>query len=215
MFDEEYNTCRPRLILKEYGRNLQKLAAYLKTIEDKEKRTQYAYLMVDLMKQINPAVKETLETNQKLWDDLYIMSDFDLDIDSPFPMPEREVLNRKPQRLTYRDSDLKYKHYGRNIDLLIEKAIQIEDPEEKEAAIIYIGKLMKSFYASWNRENVDDESILKNMRELSNNKLDYDLERVRQENLFDSTIIKEKRPQQRSNGKGKGRGGSQNRRRRN
>jgi hypothetical protein len=140
------------------------------------------------------------------------MSDFDLDIDSPFPVPEREVLNRKPQRLTYRDSDIRYKHYGRNIELLIDKVMQVEDPEEKEAGIIYLGKLMKSFYASWNRENVDDESILKNMRELSGNQLDYDLESVRQGNLFDSTI-KEKKP--RSNVKGKGRGGSQNRRRRN
>ena len=190
---------------------MQKLVGYLKTIEDKEQRTQYAYLLVDLMKQINPAVKETLETNQKLWDDLYIMSDFDIDIDSPFPMPEKEVLNRKPQRLGYRDTDIRYKHYGRNIELLIQKAVEVEDPEEKEAAVIYLGKLMKSFHASWNRENVDDEAILNNIRNLSKNKLDFDIERIRQGNLFDSAI-KEKKP--RPNGKGKGRGGSQNRRRR-
>jgi hypothetical protein len=197
--------------LKEYGRNIQKLVEYLKTIEDKEKRTQFSYVLVDLMKQINPTVKETQETNQKLWDDLYIMSNFDIDIDSPFPMPEKEILNRKPKQLSYRDSEIRFKHYGRNIELLIAKAIELEDPEEKEAAIIHIGRLMKGFHSIWNRENVDDQAILKNIRKLSHNALDFDLERIVRENLFDP-IVKEKK--MKGNGK-KGRGGSQNRRRRN
>ncbi len=212
MFSDDYNTCRPDVILKEYGRNIQKLVEFLKTIDDREKRTQFSYVLVDLMKQINPMVKETQETNQKLWDDLYIMSNFDIDIDSPFPMPEKEILDRKPKRLTYKTSEIKFKHYGRNIELLIEKAIEVEDAEEKEAAIIHIGRLMKSFHSTWNRENVDDAAILKNIRKLSHNRLDYDLERIVQDSLFDTTV-KEKKLKS-SNGR-KGRGGSQNRRRRN
>jgi hypothetical protein len=212
----DYNTNKPTLILKEYGRNIQKLVEYLKTIEDKEKRTLYASVLVDLMKQINPAVKETLENSQKLWDDLYIMADFDIDIDGPFPVPSRDILIRKPERLNYKASEIKYKHYGRNIQLLIQKAKEIEDPEEKEAAVLYIGRLMKSFHTIWNRENADDEIVLKNIKVMSNNELSFDIEKVRKENLFEINIKERKSSSSRSNSNQKGRkGGSQGRRRRN
>ena len=141
----DYNTIRPALILKEYGRNMQMLIEYIKTIDDKEKRSESAHVLIELMKLINPNAKDTQENSQKLWDDLFIMSDFDLDIDSPFPMPEKEILNKKPERLGYKGTEIRFKHYGRNIQLLIEKAIELEDPEERDAAIIHIGRLMKSF----------------------------------------------------------------------
>lgn len=181
----EYNTSQQPLILREYGRNVQKLVAYLKTIEDKEKRNQSAATLVELMKQVTPSVKETPETSQKLWDDLFIMANFDLDIDSPYPAPEPEVLNKKPRRLDYTSYDVKYKHYGRNIDLLIKEAIKKEDPLEREEAIIYIGKLMKSFYTSWNKEVIDDSVILENIKTISGGALDIDLDKVKEDNLFE------------------------------
>lgn len=204
----DYNTARPPLILKEYGRNIQNLVSYLKTIEDKEKRTEYAYLMIDLMKQINPAVKETVEINQKLWDDLLIMSDFSLEIDSPYPMPDPALLNKKPDRLEYTSGRVHYKHYGKNIELLVNKAIEIEDPAEKEGAVVLIGKLMKSYHSIWNKESTDDATVLANIRKMSGGKLDIDLKRVEEDNLFDSTI-KERRSRS-SNGKNR-RGSYQNR----
>ena len=175
------------LILKEYGRNIQKLVNYIMKIEDKEERTQAAYALVDLMKQVNPGLKETNENNHKLWDDLYIMSNFKLDVDGPFPMPEEDILTKRPKKMDYNVHELRFKHYGHNIELMIEKAKEMEDEEEKEAATIYIGKLMKSFYAIWNKDNIDDVVIIDNIKELSKHQLDLDLDKVRQNNLFDTT----------------------------
>jgi hypothetical protein len=107
---KEYNTQKERLILKEYGRNVQMLIDYLSTIEDKEERNRSARGMIDLMKQINPSIKEGNEDNQKLWDDLIIMSDFKIDIDGPFPRPLKELLYKKPERLGYKDKTIIYKH---------------------------------------------------------------------------------------------------------
>jgi hypothetical protein len=171
---------------------MQMLISFIKTIDDKEKRTESAYVLVELMKLINPVARDSQESGQKLWDDLYIMSGFDLDIDSPFPMPEIETLNKKPNRLGYKNSDIKFKHYGRNIQLLILKAIELEDPEERDGAIIHIGRLMKSFQNTWNRDNVEDVTIIKNIETMSKGQLTIELERVKADNLFDS-MIKERR----------------------
>ena len=193
-----YNTSRPTLILKEYGRNMQMLVEHIKTIEDKEKRSESAHVLIELMQLINPNAKNAQESSQKIWDDLFIMSDFDLDIDSPYPMPEREILNKKPERMGYKSTEIKYKHYGRNIQLLIKKAMEIVDSEDKEVAVIHIGRLMKSFQNTWNRDNVEDATILKNIENMSNRELTIDLEKVRSENLFDS-MVKERRSRPVSN----------------
>lgn len=219
---KDYNTCRPPLILKEYGRNVQNLAEFIKTVDDREKRTEYAKLLIELMKQVNPAVKDTLENAQKLWDDLHIISRFELEVDGPYPKPEPEVLNKKPDKMPFRGSEIRFRHYGRNLELLIKKAAALEDQEEREAALIYIGKMMKSFHAIWNKENVEDSTVLHNIRVLSNHQLDFDIERIRQEGLFESSV-RERRPPKPNNGggggdRGKNRRGNQgnmNRRRRN
>lgn len=205
---------KPLLILKEYGRNIQKLVNYVTTIDDKEKRTQYAYTLIDLMKQINPAMKEGPEYAQKLWDDLYIMSGFNLDVDSPYPMPEKSILGKKPKRLDYQRHDIRYKHYGKNVELLVKKAISIEDPEEKEAAIVYIGKLMKTFYASWNKDVIDDSVIIDNIKTLSKGALEIDVNKVKENNLFDTSAKdrNKRSPQQQGNGNG---GNNPNKRRSN
>ncbi len=188
----DYNTGRPPLILKEYGRNMQMLVDHLRTIEDKEKRSEFAHLLIDLMKLINPIARDSQESSQKLWDDLFIMSDFDMDINSPFPKPEREILNKKPERMGYQSTEIRFKHYGRNIQLLIKKAVELEDAEDKESAVIHIGRLMKSFQNTWNRDNVEDQTILKNIEKMSNNVLTIDIDRVKADNLFDS-LIKERK----------------------
>ena len=210
----DYNTSLPPLILKEYGRNIQKLVNYLKTIKDGEERLKNAHTLVELMKQIAPSVKETNETNQKLWDDMHIMSEFDLEVDGPYPVPEKDVLNKKPQRVPYVNNRIKYKHYGRNIELLVKEAIKKEDPQEREDAIIYIGKLMKSFYGSWNKEVIDDAVILENIKAISDGALDIDLERVKEDNLFER-LYKDKRKSGRQQGKSDNRKGGRSRRRRN
>ena len=173
-------------ILKEYGKNLQKLVDYVITVPDKDKRTEYAYALVELMKQLNPQLKT--ESDQKLWDDLYIMSNFELDIDAPFPMPEKELLGKKPQMLGYPQGEVRFKHYGRNIEKLIEKAIEIENDEEQEAALIFIGQLMRSFHSTWNRENFDDAIIIDDIKTLSKGKLHIDLEKVRENGLFETNM---------------------------
>lgn len=210
----EYNTSQPDLILREYGRNVQKLVKYIQTIEDKEERSQKAATLIELMRQVTPSVKETIETNQKLWDDLYIMSGFNLDIDGPFPPPETDVINKKPKRLEYVYNDVKYKHYGKNIELLINQAIEKEDPNEREDAIIYIGKLMKSFYSSWNKEVIDDAIILENMKTISKGKLDIDLDKVKEDNLFERLYKTKKKTNQRSSGKSDNRKSNNNNNRR-
>lgn len=182
-----YNTQQAQLILKEYGRNVQKLANYINTLEDPDKRNKYAAILVELMRQIHPNMRDGQDYSNKLWDDLYIISGFNLDVDSPFPLPEKTLLGKRPQRVGYNTHRLSYRHYGRNVELLIEKAIAMENPEERFNAIIYVGRLMKTFYGTWNKENVDDAVIVEHLQEMSKGKLDISLEKVKAEGLFDLT----------------------------
>jgi hypothetical protein len=192
VMESEFNNQQNHLILKEYGRNVQKLVDHITAMEDREKRNRYAHTLVELMRQIHPGMRDGQDYSNKLWDDLYIMSRFNLDVDSPYPLPEKTLLGKKPKPVGYNTHNLKYKHYGKNIELLIEKAIQLESEEDRLAAIVYIGKLMKTFYGTWNKENVDDNVILDHLREMSNNQLDISLERVKAESLFDSAPVRER-----------------------
>ncbi|MGL1886065.1 MAG: DUF4290 domain-containing protein [Reichenbachiella sp.] len=216
----DYNTIQGDIVLKEYGRNVQKLIEHIKTIEDKDERNAKAKTLVELMRQINPAVKDAPEVAQKLWDDLHIISDFTLEIEGPYPTPEKEVLNKKPQRVPYSDNKITFKHFGKNIELLINKAITLEDPEEQEAAIIHIGKLMKTFYYSYNSDIMEDQVVYKNIRKLSKDQLDVDMEKIKAGNLFEP-IRKEggtRRPSNSGSGdrrRSNNSGGSNNNRRNN
>lgn len=200
------------LVLKEYGRNVQKLVKYVTNLPDKEERTRSAHTLISLMKQVTPSLRETPENEHKLWDDLFIMSDFKLDVDSPYPKPEPEILSRKPKKLQYNQHRIKYKHYGQNIILMIDKASNLEDEEEKKAAIVQIGKLMKGFYGIWNKENIDDSVIVDNIREMSKGKLDADVEWVKSNNLFESSSYKERSSGRDKKGKKNYSGGSRKRR---
>lgn len=218
----EYNTQRSYLTLREYGRNVQNLVVFIKTVEDREKRNKYAALLVELMKIVNPEFnKDASEYTQKVWDDLFIISKFDLDVESPFPIPEATILDRKPDRMTYSSNSIKFRHYGKNMEILIQHAIAMEDPKEKEGAVITIGKLMKSFYLTWNKDTIEDEQILKNIKQISNDRLDIDINKVKEFGLFDSdrkerSYDNSNRNHHRNNNrKGGGKRNFSNRRRRN
>jgi hypothetical protein len=131
----EYNTQRPFIILKEYGRNVQKLIKYIRDQPSKDKRTELAYSLIELIKQLTPSLKDQPENPQRLWDDLYIIADFNLDVDSPFPVPERDILDKKPLRMKYPQSEVRFKHYGKNIENLVREALKKDDPQEQEEAI--------------------------------------------------------------------------------
>lgn len=185
---KDYNSQRSYLILKEYGRNIQNLVSHLLTIDDREVRTRYAYAVIELMKQVNPAMKESPEYAQKLWDDLYIISNFKLEVDGPYPMPESKLIGTKPKRVGYPSNKTTLKHYGQNIEKLVQKAIDVEDEEERKAVTVHVGRLMRSFYHAWNKELMEEEVILQQLRRLSNGKLDLDLEEIKEHNLFDINV---------------------------
>jgi hypothetical protein len=194
----EYNSQRPHIILKEYGRNVQKLIEYIRNIPDKEKRTDLAYTLIELIKQLTPTIKEQGDDSQRIWDDLYIIADFDLDVNNPYPVPEREILFKKPMRMNYPQSDVRFKHYGKNIEKLVKEALKKDDPQEREDAIIYLGKLMKTFYGNWNKETLDDSVILKDIQAMSGGALNMTIDKVREDNLFEKLYKERKkaRPQQ-------------------
>jgi hypothetical protein len=196
----EYNTQRPPIILKEYGRNVQKLVEYIRNEPSREKRTEMAYTLIELIKQLTPSLKEQPENPQRLWDDLYIIADFNLDIDSPYPKPERDILFKKPKRMDYPQSPIQYKHYGKNIERLVQEAVKIEDPQEREDAIIYLGKLMKTFYSNWNKETLDDSVILKDIERMSGGKLTINIDKVREDNLFEKLYKERKKAKPQQNG---------------
>jgi len=167
----EYNTARGRLIIPEYGRNVQKMVDFALTIEDREKRTNTAKTIILSMAQMNPSIKETMDFNKVLWDHLYIISNFKLDVDGPYPMPTEEKFTQKPDKLEYSDKNIKLRHYGKHLINIIEKAIDYEEGEEKQALILTIANQMKKSYLKWNRDSVNDQTIAKHLFGLSDGKL--------------------------------------------
>ncbi len=157
--------------MKEYGTNVQKLVNHILTVQDREKRTKYAYLLVELMRQVHPNMRDSQDYTNKLWDDLYIMSKFKLDVDSPFPPPSPDAVGKLPKAVPYNTHQLRYRYYGRNVELLIARAIAETDDNEKRILVAHIARLMKTFYQNWNREVVDDEVIWGHILEISNNSL--------------------------------------------
>lgn len=167
----EYNTQRNKLVIPEYGRNIQKMIEQCIAIEDRNERTRFAYLIVNIMGQMTPKGKESGDMKQKLWDHLYIISDFRLDIDSPYPPPNKDVLQARPKPLKYSDDDFKYRHYGRNIEKIIKKAADYPEGPEKDALVRIIANHLKKSYLTWNRNSVDDSLIFENLEELSNSRI--------------------------------------------
>ncbi len=168
----EYNTTRNELILPEYGRHIQKLVQHIKTIEDKEERTKAAHALIPVMAQVNTNLRENGDYKHKLWDHLFIMADFDLDVDAPFEMPIKEVLNRKPDPLPYDQGKFKKKHYGKIIQNMMDK-IDDYSPEEQEVLIELLANQLKKSYVKWNKESVNDDVIINDFIKLAEKDINF------------------------------------------
>jgi len=155
----EYNTTREQMLIPEYGRNVQNMIRQLADIEDREQRTNSAKAIINIMAQMQPGVKEAADYKHKLWDHMYIISGFTLDVDSPYPPPPPLTDVAKPEMIAYPDQNFEYRHYGKIIPKLIDKAIGYEDGPEKDAFVTSIANQMKKSYLNWNRESVTDELI--------------------------------------------------------
>jgi hypothetical protein len=191
----DYNTKRSKMILPEYGRNIQKMVEYAVGLEDREERNKAARAIIAIMGNLNPHLRDVADFKHKLWDHLFIISDFKLDIDSPYEKPTPEVLFEKPKAVPYSEYDIKYKHYGKIIELLIREASNFENGPEKDMLIKLIANHMKKCYLTWNREVVTDEVIFEDLKKLSGGSLEVPADLRLSESRDILSKNKKKRPQ--------------------
>ena len=167
----EYNTARELMQIPEYGRNIQKMIEYAKTIEDKDERNRAAKSIIKVMGQVNPALKGNEDLTHKIWDHMFIISGFDFDVDSPFPKPLKEDFEKGPDKIPYPDREITFRHYGRVIEALIKKVSAEENEEERTKMGEALANVMKRSYLNWNRDSVEDRVIKKDLREMSGGKI--------------------------------------------
>jgi hypothetical protein len=183
----EYNTERGKLLISEYGRSIQNMIEVAVAEPNKEKRQAIANEIIKLMGQLNPHLRDVVDYKHKLWDHLFVMSDFKLDVESPYPMPTKESLLQKPDALNYPQSRIKYRFYGKNIAEMIKKAAALEDGNLRKSYINAIGSFMKMSSKAWNEEMLNDAEVLAHLEELSEGKI----------NITEETDIQFKQMQQR------------------
>jgi len=170
----KYNTTRDKLIMPEYGRNIQQMVDYMRTIEDPVKRQKNARAIIELMGILNPHLKNVEDFRHKLWDHLYLIADFDLEVDSPYPTPTKEKLFRKPEPLPYpRSQQKKQRHLGKNLAAVIDKALAETDEEKRRGFTQAVAYYMKLAYANWHKEPVHDDMIKEELFEMTNGALNY------------------------------------------
>ena len=182
----EYNTVREDLIIPEYGRHIQKMINYASTRETKEERNKLANAIISVMGNLQPHLRDVADFQHKLWDQLFIMSDFKLDADSPFEKPSKEILNAKPEPLSYPQNFPKYRFYGNNIKIMIDEAVKWDSGEMKDALVLTIANHMKKCFLNWNKDSVKDQVIFDHLYELSDTKIDI---RDSKEELLDSALL--------------------------
>lgn len=172
----EYNSQRSQMKIPEYGRITQKMAEYICTIPDREKRNTAARQLVEIMATFNPQLKSIEEYRQRLWDHLYVMTDYKLDVDSPYPKPNKpEGVYEKPKPIPYPHQKIKFRNYGKNLENLLKKiTAEISDPEKKKSAAETAAYYMKLVHLQWNAENPSDELIRSDLRMMSDGKLELD-----------------------------------------
>ena len=184
--DIEYNTEREHLIIPEYGRHLQKMINHAKSRETKEERNKLAKAIISVMGNLQPHLRDVPDFQHVLWDQLFIMADFDIDVDSPYEKPIREVLQARPEPLKYPQNFPKYRFYGNNIKTMIDVAVTWEEGEMKEALTFTIANHMKKCFLNWNKDTVEDAVIFQHLFELSDGKLNL---KGSEEGLTDSTSL--------------------------
>ena len=182
----EYNTVREDLIIPEYGRHIQKMINHASTRETKEERNKLANAIISVMGNLQPHLRDVADFQHKLWDQLFIMSDFKLDADSPFEKPSKEILNAKPEPLSYPQNFPKYRFYGNNIKIMIDEAVKWDSGEMKDALVLTIANHMKKCFLNWNKDSVKDQVIFDHLYELSDTKIDI---RDSKEELLDSALL--------------------------
>lgn len=170
----DYNSTRSKLILSEYGRNVQNMVKYIVNLPTKEERNRYAQVVIDLMGFLNPHLRDVADFKHKLWDHLHIISDFQIDVDSPYPKPSEDAIHIKPEPLRYPNQRIRYKHYGKTIELMIEKAKSIDEPERRKHMVQAIANFMKMAYVQWNKDSVSDDTILADLVAMSKGELKID-----------------------------------------
>jgi hypothetical protein len=195
-FDLDYNSERPLMIIPEYGRHIQKLVDHCLALETKEERDKMAKSIVDVMGNLQPHLRDVPDFKHKLWDQLYIMADFKLDVESPYPQLSKAELQEKPERLAYPKSASRYRYYGNNIQTMIDIALSWENSDKKDALVFTIANHMKKCYLNWNKDTVDDVIIFKHLYDLSDGKLDL---RETEEALSESKNLLRKRNSQGQN----------------
>ena len=167
----DYNTTRKKIALPEYGRHIQRLVDHIMTIENREERNKATRSLINIMGNLNPHLRDVVDFKHKLWDHLAIISDFKLDIDSPYPVPTIAILTEKPRIVPYNQDRIRYKHYGKVIEQMALKAAEMPEGVEKKFLVEALANIMKKQYLTWNREAVNDVNILKDLSELSNGKI--------------------------------------------
>ncbi|MDC1025071.1 DUF4290 domain-containing protein [Flavobacteriales bacterium] len=181
----KYNTARNQLILPEYGRHVQKMVEYATTLESKEDRNKCVNAIINFMGQMNPQLRDIKEYTHKLWDHLYIMSNFQIDATSPYPIPEIEKLQEKPKRMVYPNNKIRFPFYGAALENMIKHAVTLEENREKEIMTGMIANHMKKSYLLFNKHSVSNDTIKLHLQQLSDGKLKLadDFEFIRSESV--------------------------------
>ena len=186
----KYNTTEKRLVLPEYGRNIQSMVDHCLTIEDRDERNQCANAIINIMGNLFPHLRDVSDFKHILWDHLAIMADFKLDVDSPYELVITDNLYKRPPRLKYSNSRIAYRHYGKIVEQTIQKANEMDDSPEKDILIRMVANYMKRLYMTWNKDTVDDRKIFKDLEEMSDGKIVLDENAYK---LIDSKDIQQPR----------------------
>lgn len=186
----DYNTVRDQMRIAEYGRTIQKMVAHAKTIVDRDERNRAAKAIIRVMGQVNPTLKNTEDLTHKLWDHMFMIADFDLDVDSPYPMPSPEQFKEGPERIAYSETEIKERHYGRIIMKMIAQLAEEPDEQKRLTSAIAAANAMKAAYVKWNRDSVEDVLIIKDLKRLSGGRVDLpaDTQLGRPQDLVDTSM---------------------------
>lgn len=182
----EYNTEREDLIIPEYGRHIKKMIDHVSSLKSKDERNKLSNAIISVMGNLQPHLRDVPDFQHKLWDQLFIMSDFKLDADSPFEKPSKDILDSKPLPLEYPQSFPKYRFYGNNIKIMIDEAVKWDKSDKKDALIFTIANHMKKCFLNWNKDNVEDQVIFEHLYELSDSKIDIKNSNIE---LLDSSVL--------------------------
>jgi len=167
----EYNTGRNKLVIPEYGRHIQKLIEHAVDVEDVEERNKLARAIVDVMGQLNPHLRDITDFKHKLWDHLFIISNFKLEVDSPYPKPDQQTFRVRPDMISYPSGRIRYRHYGKTLEKVIDELVKMEESPLKDQVAVNVANFMKMLYVNWNKDSVTDEVIKAQLNEMSGGKI--------------------------------------------